>query len=208
MQQKPKLNKTDSMIVLDDVLERKGTVSLNDVITYGLSRNAFYSFIKDKNLVKEKSGQYAVMEDYSDRYKLAQERYPKIIYSWATAIELQQATENISGSIYASIPRGYKIRTNSMPKDFVFIKEDPDTHGIGAKEVETYEGEVVTAYSLERCFCDFVGNRYFSINHEQYYKFLRDAAINDLIDKRKTFDIAKQLGLNAEVYHTLNLILG
>lgn len=199
---------SDAIVILDEAVERDGTININDAISIGIPRHTFYSFVKQRSLVKEKSGHYSIVPDYLDRYKIAQEKYPKIIYSWATAVEMQHATENISPKIFVSIPSDYSIRAGGLPDDFICIRESKETYGIGTKEITSWEGSQITVYSLERCFCDFISKRFYTIDREQYFKFLRNAALNGLINERETFDIAEKLNVFGEVYYAINLIMG
>lgn len=201
------LSKSASFQILGKQIENVGTIGLHEACEQGIPKHTFYSFVRENKLFKEMEGYYSVMPHYANRWKMAQMRYPKIIYSWATAIEFHRATENISPFIYASIPKGYSIRKEALHKNFKLVREDEKTHGIGAVEVKDFLGETVIAYSLERCFCDFVSRRFFSLDDEQYFKFLKGAVLDIGIDVHETIDIARKLGIEDEVYYTFQLIL-
>lgn len=201
------LRKDEAYQFLTSGIESSGVIEIGDAKKHGVSKHHFYGFIKDNNLYKEKSGCYSVFENTESRYKVAQDRYPKIIYSWATALELHGATENICPEIYASIPSNYSINKNSFDSDFVFIRESEKTYGIGVEDVVDNKGRIVRAYSLNRCFCDFVTNKYFTLDTEQYYKFLHYSLSNGMIYTNETLFIAHKMGVFEEVYHTINLMI-
>lgn len=139
--------------------------------------------------------------DY-DEYYFFQIANSKCIYSYVSALYLQEKTDIIPQNIEVTVYKGYN--THRIPDDVVVHYVSKDIYELGKVEVNTMFGNKVYAYNIERTVCDIIKNRkkvdseLFSKTIQGYIKS-KDKYMNTL------FKYAEKMGITDKVQEIMEV---
>ena len=144
----------EKMIVTGD-----GSISRKDALANGVPPAAFARYVSSNRLVRIRRGVYAKDGAVDDLFQL-QRRYPRIVYSGMTALYLLGLTDRIPDSIEFTIPKGYRVRKESIGSNVIcHIENNGELFDSGNVSVETVFGNSVACFSKEKMVVEMMRKR-------------------------------------------------
>ncbi len=136
-----------------------GSISRKCAIAMGIPPAAFARYVSSNHLVKIRRGVYAKDGAVDDLFQL-QRRYPRIVYSGLTALYLLRLTDRIPDSIEFTIPKGCRVRKESVGNNVVcHIENNVDLFELGNVSAETMFWNSVTCFSKEKMVVEIIRKR-------------------------------------------------
>ncbi len=173
-------------------------VKENDIPTVYLTR-----LTKKGKLKRIERGIYMSEDGLYDELFVFQTKYPKIIYSYETALYLLNLTDKIPSKIQLTVNHNYKF--NQRPKNAHIYYVNSEILNLGVVEVKTNFGNIVRLYSAERTLCDFIKNK-LDMDPEIYINFVKNYPNYEKKDIHKLYDIANKMNLVQEVQEIMELV--
>ncbi|MEA4884351.1 MAG: type IV toxin-antitoxin system AbiEi family antitoxin domain-containing protein [Clostridia bacterium] len=135
-----------------------GIVQTAEAVAAGISKPAFYKFIKDRDLEQVSHGVYASPDAWTDTMYLLSLRCKQALFSHETALFLHDLTDREPTQYSITVKTGYnpsKLKADGI-KVYTVKKE---FYGIGMAKMQTPFGHTVRAYNPERTVCDIIRSR-------------------------------------------------
>jgi hypothetical protein len=190
--------------LLDKLLKtNNGYIKTSQAIESNISKTYFMKYVKEKKLIKVAHGLYMTSDTWKDDLYVIQIRYPKVVFSHETSAFLLGLSNREPFEISVTLKTGKG--SSRLIKDGVKVyKIKNDLLEIGLIEVQTYLGNKVRGYNMERTLCDLVRNRNIIEVQEvqtyiqEYFKS-KDKNIPQLMRYAKLFSIEKVIRQYSEV---------
>lgn len=190
--------------LLDKLLKtNNGYIKTSQAIENNVSKTYFMKYVKEKKLIKVAHGLYMTSDTWKDDLYVIQIRYPKVVFSHETSAFLLGLSNREPFEISVTLKTGKG--SSRLIKDGVKVyKIKNDLLEIGLIEVQTYLGNKVRGYNMERTLCDLVRNRSIIEVQEvqtyiqEYFKS-KDKNIPQLMRYAKLFSIEKVIRQYSEV---------
>lgn len=148
-------------------------------------------------------GIYLAEDGIYDELFILQSRYPKIIFSYETALSILNLTDKIPEEISITVNFNYKF--NQKPKGVSIHYVNKDLLNLGVICKKTNVGNVVRLYSAERTICDFIMNKK-NIDPESYINFIKAYPKYQNRNIHELFHIAQKMNVLAEVQSVMELV--
>lgn len=179
-----------------------GSVSRKDAIAKGVPPAAFARYVSSKNLVRIRRGVYAKNGAVDDLFQL-QSRYPRIAYSGMTALYLLGLTDRIPNSIEFTIPKGCRVRKESIgPNVICHIENNVELFDLGNVSAETMFGNSVTCFSKEKMVVEMIRKRD-DYDSELFLKAVKTFLKGKGKDMELLFKYARMRKMEEKVYRIL-----
>lgn len=129
--------------------------------TTGMARGAGFSssmlqlLVAQGAAVKESRGVFALADTPLDDFAVIALRWPKVVFSYSSALYLHGLVDFIPGACEFSIPRGYK--PDAILEEFpgcLIHYESPSTYQLGQAGGRSPSGTCLRLHDCERCICD------------------------------------------------------
>lgn len=143
--------------LLSYIREKGGTIRTKDVVAAGYRKELLRDLVDSGELERETRGVYALPNRFVDTYYLLQQRCPKGVFSYGTALYFHGLSDRTPNVLHLTLPQGYGA--GFLKKDFPnvhFHYVYPEFLNFGVEEVKTPSGHTVRAYNQERCICDLL----------------------------------------------------
>jgi len=170
----------------------------NNIPTIYLTR-----LTKEGKLKRVQRGIYMSKDGIYDELFIFQTRYPKIVFSYETALYLMNLTDKIPYKIHLTVNHKYKF--NQKPENAHIYYVSNNILNLGVIEKKTNIGNLVRLYSAERTLCDFIKNKS-NMDPEVYINFVKAYPNYSGKDIHKLFYIARQMDIVQEVQEIMELV--
>lgn len=170
----------------------------NNIPTIYLTR-----LTKEGKLKRVQRGIYMSKDGIYDELFIFQIRYPKIVFSYETALYLMNLTDKIPNKIHLTVNHKYKF--NQKPENAHIYYVSNNILNLGVIEKKTNIGNLVRLYSAERTLCDFIKNKS-NMDPEVYINFVKAYPNYSGKDIHKLFYIARQMDIVQEVQEIMELV--
>ena len=146
-------------MILDEMLkENDGLLLRSEAMDAGVPNATFHSFVRKKQLQKVAHGIYLSPGADPDEMLLLQLTHPRAIYSHGTALYLHDLSEREPVPFTVTVPSNYNVGSLSDTGTRIhYVK--PSWHELGACTMESYEGNPIRVYDMERTICDTIRRR-------------------------------------------------
>ncbi len=137
------------------LVENNGILKTADALAAGISKDAFYQFVKNAGLEKAAHGIYISPDNLIDEMYLLQAQFPKAIYSHDAALYLHDLAEREPVPFTVTVSSDYN--SSGLLKKGVkvyYIKKE--WYELGLTQTASPGGHNVNVYDLERTICDIV----------------------------------------------------
>ncbi|EHM35499.1 putative transcriptional regulator [Enterococcus faecium] len=115
---------------------------------------------KDK-IEKVAPGFYTLKDAFVDELYLAQSIYSRGIFSHETALDLFQVGTYIPKKINMMFPKGYNVSKEKLDQYAIQPHyTNKENFDLGVTETESFYGNKILVYDLERTLCDMWNPRY------------------------------------------------
>ncbi len=176
-----------------------GYIRTNDLLNIGISKPIIQSFIEKGLIERVSHGIYMDAKLFKDEYYILQKRYPFVIFSYNTALDILNLTNRTSLNIDVTIPRGKTIRG-----DYNIHYVTDKYYKLGIIEKVSPLGNPVRIYNAERSICDMLRSEdEFELELQNrvlnYYWNSKDKNIDLLLEYAKVFNIYDKVNTIVEV---------
>lgn len=176
-----------------------GYIRTNDLLNIGISKPIIQSFIEKGLIERVSHGIYMDAKLFKDEYYILQKRYPFVIFSYNTALDILNLTNRTPLNIDVTIPRGKTIRG-----DYNIHYVTDKYYKLGIIEKVSPLGNPVRIYNAERCICDMLRSEdEFELELQNrvlnYYWNSKDKNIDLLLEYAKVFNIYDKVNTIVEV---------
>jgi len=191
-------------VKLQTILQQNGgAVTTAQANAVGVSNERLRLLVKSGYLERAAHGVYISPDDFLDKMYVAQQQRPKIIYSHETALFIHGLTDRDPISYTVTVPTGYN--TKKLRADgFIVFTIERELYEMGAVQMKTIFGHIVTSYGLERTICDCIRSRNqmdIAVVTDAMKRYARrsDKNLNVLMQMAEAFRITKPLRSYMEV---------
>lgn len=189
---------------LNIINEVNGVITAKKAGKMGISR-ATLKDMTDKGIIRRvEYGVYATDKFIYDEYYLFQLKHPNVIFSYNTALYLQNMTERTPTRMDITTRSNNNL---SRYKDKINLYRVNDSIlNLGKIKVKTICGNEVNSYNLERTVCDIINNKA-NIDIEIANKAIKRCIKTKNFDANKMFDYAKKLKIYNKVKDYMEAII-
>lgn len=179
-----------------------GSISRKDALANGVPPASFARCVRSHHLFRISRGVYA-KEGAVDELFQWQRRYPRIVYSGITALYLLGLTDRIPASIDFTVPKGYRVRKESIaPYAVSHIENNVELFAWGNVSAETMFGNKVTCFSKEKMIVEMVRKRK-DYDSELFLKAVKTFLKGKDKDMDFLFQYARKRKIEEKVYQML-----
>lgn len=118
--------------------------------------NTLLSLLVNRGIAEQESrGVYALADTPLDDYAVIALRWPKVVFSYNSALFLHGLSDRPPSSLDVTMPRGYNAK--SLTEEYPTIRihfSNIDRFGIGLDKASSPTGTIISLYDKERCICD------------------------------------------------------
>ncbi len=140
--------------------------------------------------------------DY-DEYFFLNERYNNIIFSYVSALYLQNFTEIIPQNMEITVYSGFNA--HRIDKDVAIHYVKKEILELGKIEVKTMYDNIVRCYDIERTICDMIDNRK-SIDVELFSKTINKYIKYKYKDMNKLYEYSKKMNIVNKVRDIMEVV--
>lgn len=140
------------------IKEHGGTIQTFQVLEAGISKPAFYAYVKEKELEQAAHGVYVSPDAWTDAMYLLHLRCGQAIFSYETALFFHDLTDREPIRYSVTVKTGYN--PSRLQEDGVQVYTvKKELHGVGVTTTKTPFDHTVPVYDMERTICDLLRSR-------------------------------------------------
>ncbi len=140
------------------IYDRGGTVQTFEVVEAGISKPAFYAYVKEKGLEQVSHGIYVSPDAWTDDMHLLHLRCRQAVYSHETALFFHDLTDREPLHFTITVKTGYNPSKLQRDRIQVYTVKK-ELHEVGLTAAKTSFGNEVPVYDMERTICDLIRSR-------------------------------------------------
>lgn len=181
--------------IIEFLENNHGYITTAEMVELGISKPLIQKYVDSGLIERVSHGIYMSTELFKDEYYILQKKYPFVVYSYNTALEILNLSNRVPMVFDVTIPRGKTMRGDY---NIHYITEK--YYNIGIISVDSPFNNPINIYNAERCICDMlrtegefdlelqnrVLNYYFNSESKDIDKLLEYANIFDIFDKVNT----------------------
>lgn len=138
--------------------DHNGILKTSEIIAAGISKEAFYKYVKSAGLKKAAHGIYLSPTAWIDEMYLLQAQVPKAVFSHETALYLHDLAEMEPVPLTVTVPANYNSPTLiQMGVKIIYVKKE--WYLLGTCQKPSPSGQSITVYNMERTICDIIRKR-------------------------------------------------
>lgn len=190
-------------IIRSFLIKNNGYIQTSDVLKHDISKQYFYSFVKQNGLKKVANGLYMSEDAWPDEMYVLQVRYPSLIFSHESAAYLMNIAEREPLPFSITLKAGASSSLLNREGLNVY-KVKGELFEIGLINVSSPASHQLRCYNLERTICDMIRNKK-NIEIQDFqaaikgYIQSKEKNINQLMRYSKAFSIEKKVREYLEV---------
>ncbi|MGI6325505.1 MAG: type IV toxin-antitoxin system AbiEi family antitoxin domain-containing protein [Saccharofermentanales bacterium] len=170
----------------------------HDIPTVYLTR-----LTREGKLQRIERGIYMSKDGIYDELFVFQTKYPRVIFSYETALYILNLTDKIPAQINVTVNYNYKF--NKRPENTRIYYVSNEMLNLGLIERENNLGNLIRLYSAERILCDFIKNRS-NMDPEIYINLVKIYPKYPYRDIHELFSIAQKMDIIQEVQEIMELV--
>jgi len=191
--------------IMKFVTKNNGVITANQLKDLGIHRQYLSILVDQGQLEKVNRGVYISANSFEDPLFSLQSRFSKGIYSHNTALYLHGFTDRTPLKYTMTFPTSYNI-TKVQEQSVNTYRTMDKFFNIGLTTVETDNGHMVRAYSLERTLCDIVrGNS--KVTKEEIVNAFKQYSKSKSKDLFELYKYATLLKVEAKVRAYMEVLL-
>lgn len=183
-----------------------GYITRKDIDREGIPSIYLTRYVKKNGLAQIDRGFYAFKDWIVDPYLVFQYKYPQFIYSFDSAIFLNNLGDILPNYLEVTGPFNYRPMPNSRDDVITHTDTVNDSYHLGIVEIRTNLGNVVRAYDKEKTICDLIKHKD-KIQFEVYVKALNKYAKSNDKNINKLMKYARILKIENKVRSQMEVIL-
>ncbi len=170
----------------------------NKIPTIYLSR-----MVKNDEITRVARGIYINQNGDYDEYFFLNERYKGIIFSYVSALYLQNFTDVVPQNMEVTVYSGFNAHRIDKTVAIHYINKK--IVELGKVQVKTMYGNTVRCYDIERTICDFIANRK-SIDSETFSKTINRYVRYKDKDINKLYAYSKKMKIFDKVFDIMEVV--
>ena len=184
---------------------QNGVLTSRFLDEHGIHRSVLQELVASGEYYQVKRGIYVRHDEFEDEFYITQLKYPRGIFSHATALYLYNYSDRVPISLHMTFPKGYNCP--SLKKENITVtRVSSENYNLGITEVKTgYGDNTVRAYDLERSLCDVLRGKGDDIQIVQ--AAMKQYAYSRWKDLYKLMEYAKQLKVESKVRRYMEVLL-
>lgn len=135
--------------------ENNGILKTADAIAAGITKDAFYQFVKNAGLEKAAHGIYIAPDALTDEMYLLQAQFLKAVYSHEAALYLHDLAEREPTPLTVTVAASYNS-SRLLKKGVKVYYAKKEWYELGITRIASPGGHSIKVYDLERTICDIV----------------------------------------------------
>ncbi len=140
--------------LLHNLVEKNyGYVTTAEAEALGMSRRYFLTLVKEGDFLRVDRGLYLSPDGWRDTMYELQHRFPRAIFSHASALNLHNLTESDGGQLSVTVPSGYNAK-GLYELGCLVHYVDKKYYELGKTSMRSWVGHEVVCYDKERSICD------------------------------------------------------
>lgn len=184
--------------------KNNGIITAKEAEKKGISRVYLKKMTDEGFIQRIEHGIYATDKFIYDEYYIFGLKHSNIVFSYNTALYLQDMTERTPTKMDVTTKRSTNL---SLYKDRINLyRVNDDILDLGKCKIKTIYGNIVTAYNLERTVCDIINNKS-TIDIEIANKSIKKCIKSKSFDANKMFDYAKKMKIYEKVKNYMEAII-
>jgi hypothetical protein len=180
-----------------------GILTTSLVREHGIPTVYLTRLTREGKLQRIERGIYMSKDGIFDELFVFQTKYPRVIFSYETALYILNLTDKIPAEINVTVNYNYKF--NKRPENTRIYYVSNEILNLGLIERENNLGNLVRLYSAERILCDFIKNRS-NMDPEIYIKLVKTYPKYPDRDIHELFNIAQNMDIIQEVQEIMELV--
>lgn len=136
----------------------EGIIKTANALDAGISKPAFYNFVKEEQLERISHGIYISPDAWEDALYVLNLRSNQVIFSHETALYLNDLTDCEPVEYSVTVKTGYNP-TNLKKDGIKVFTIKKEVYELGMTTKKTSFGHEVRTYNMERTICDCVRSR-------------------------------------------------
>lgn len=185
--------------------QQKGTVLSTDLDFYQIPRTYLQVMVAEGKLERVNRGVYVATDSIQDEMYSMQTKYPRLIYSHETALYLHALSDRTPFEYSASVPSGYKV-VSLVAERFKIYYIKKELHELGLETLESFQGNPIKVYNIERTICDLVRSRN-RIDVQIFNEAMKRFVNLKSTDYSKLMTYAKKMKIDSIMKKYLELLL-
>ncbi len=200
------MNQNREGTIIKIMKEHNGFLQRSKAEENGISPSMFSRYVLSNGLEKVSPGVYASVDSVVDDMFILQKRYPKIIFSGMSALYLLRLTDKIPNNIEFTVPKGYRVRKESIKMPFVcHIENRQDVFQIGNVNVQTLFGNEVSCFGMEKQIVEMIRKRR-DYDSETFIKGIKTFLCKKNTDMAFLFEYARMRNIENKVFAILEIM--
>ena len=181
------------------VIEQNGgIISAAELQKEGINRANIYEGLINGIIQKESHGNYVLVEEQPDEFRIIQNRSEKLIFSHGTALYLHGMSDRVPHKLDITVPQGdnvSRIKKSYAQAKFHYCKKE--LWELGITTLITPQGYEVRAYDIERCLCDLIRDKK-SVDTQIYAQAIKEY-FSGKFNARKIIKYARAFNIETKV---------
>lgn len=191
--------------ILELAQRYRGLVTTAQVEDAGIPRARISDMVRSGELARVQRGVYCLADAWEDEFLATQLRFPKGIFSDATALYLNGCTDRTPFVLFMTFPRSYTA-TKARETGIEVRTCADDVLGLGLISLKTPYGNEVRAYDLERTLCDMLRGRQ-DVDVQLINPAMQQYVKSDSKNIQKLIEYATALGVEKKIRNYLEVLL-
>jgi len=184
--------------------DHNGIITSKEVTARGFHRSLIQRLVSEGLYYQVSRGIYLSKDVWEDEYYLLQLKYPKGIFSHASALYLHGFSERVPLRLHMTFPAGYNAP--SIEKENVDLTRVlSENYVLGIVKKPTPYNNLVMVYDLERSLCDVVRGSGDDIQIVQYA--MKKYASSKVKDINKLMTYAQKLHVETKIRNYMEVLL-
>ncbi len=159
--------------------------------------------VKSGDITRVARGIYINQNGDYDEYYFLNERYKGIIFSYLSALYLQNFTDIMPQNMEVTVYSGFNA--HRIDKTVAIHYVNKKIIELGKVQVKTMYGNTVRCYDIERTICDFIANRK-SIDSEIFSKTINRYVRYKNKDINKLYTYSKKMKIFDKVFDIMEVV--
>lgn len=192
---------------ISSIIKRnKGYVTRKDVVDGKIPTIYLSRYVRKYNLNQIARGFYAEENWIVDPYVVFQYKYPQFIYSFASAIYLQNLGDIIPNYLEVTGPLNYRPMSKSNYGVITHTDTVDESYNLGITDIYTNLGNKIKVYDKEKTICDLIKFKD-KVEFEVYVKALKNYAKSQDKNVNKLMRYARILKIENKLRNQMEVIL-
>lgn len=191
---------------LDSILEiNMGVITSAEAQEAGATRPAFSDYVRRRGLERTSRGVYIYSDVFLDEMVLLQKRFPKAVFSHASALYLHDLTDQELMQISVTVDSNYNATSlRNQGVRVYYVK--PEWYELGITDVQTQSGLTVKAYDKERTICDMIRKRA-TVDSAMFRQAIRDYVRSKDKDLARLSSYSRTMNMESRVFEVMEVAM-